>query len=310
MGAAHGKRIIIVEGAAGDAASAADCLRLGGHQVDVAPHLRAARDRLAAQQADLLLCDAGSMLAVLPSPKDRTAAWRAALAGLAYELRNLLDTLSESIDELCQLTSATPFVGRAEALARGRRRIARIQGVIDDLLAQVGTGAAQELRVQEANLEDLVEGAAIAVYGEACRKNQRLIINIEQEASRVRADRAKLKRLLANLLESAVRHAPVAGTVAVEARRENSDCLIAVSDSGEDTSPGAVGDAAPTAPTDDGARRRPARSRLSVVKALVELHGGRVWVESHPGRGTTVFVSLPQPATPQEEAWAGGYGAG
>ena len=113
MGAAHGKRIIIVEGAAGDAASAADCLRLGGHQVDVAPHLRAARDRLAAQQADLLLCDAGSMLAVLPSPKDRPAAWRAALAGLAYELRNLLDTLSESIDELCQLTSATPFVGRA-----------------------------------------------------------------------------------------------------------------------------------------------------------------------------------------------------
>lgn len=310
MGAAHGKRIIIVEGAAGDAASAADCLRLGGHQVDVAPHLRAARDRLAAKQADFLLCDAGSMLAVLPSPKDRRANWRAALAGLAYELRNLLDTLSESIDELYQLTSATPFVGRAEALARGRRRIARIQEVIDDLLAQVGTGAAQELRVQEADLEDLVEGAAITVYGEACRKDQRLIVNIRREASRVRADRARLKRLLANLLENAVRHAPVGGTVAVEARRENSDCLIAVSDSGEDTSPGAVGDAAPTAPTGDGARRRPARSRLNVVKALVELHGGRVWVESHRGRGTTVFVSLPQPATPQEEAWGGGYGAG
>ena len=299
MEAVPSKRIIVLAAMAGAAASVATCLRAGGHQVHIASDMQSARSLLDAQKADLLLCDAGTVLKV-GTPRKTRRDHLNAVTGLVYELRNLLGTLAESIDELSHLTSATPFVGRAEALARGRRRVLRVQEFIDDLLAETQDGGSQELRVEEANLEDLVEGAAISVYSEACRKDQRLVINVDEETVRVRADRAKLKRVLANLLSNAVQHAPVTGTVTVEARREDSYCLIAVSDSGEDGSAGEAPNVFQPAQTADVARRRQAPSRLRIVKGLVELHGGRVWAESRPGRGTTIFVSLPQPATLEE----------
>jgi NtrC-family two-component system sensor histidine kinase KinB len=159
-------------------------------------------------------------------------------------------------------------------------------------------GPAEELRAVDANLEDLVEGAATTVYSEACRKSQRLVINIDAEAAMVTADPSKLKRVLADLLFNAVWHTPVAGKVTVEARREESEYVIAVSDGGEGVPPGE----APhlferPATVEAGAPSERTGLDLSVVKELVKQHGGRVWAESRPGRGTTIFVSLPQPVS-------------
>ena len=160
---------------------------------------------------------------------------------------------------------------------------------------RITNGPAQELRPVDANLEDLVEGAATTVYSEACRKSQRLVINIDAGATMVRADPAKLERVLANLLRNAVWHTPVAGKVTVEARREDSECVIAVSDSGEGVPPDEIPHLFERPATVE-AGAPPTALGLSVVKGLVDQHGGRVWAESRLGRGTTIFVSLPQPA--------------
>ena len=162
---------------------------------------------------------------------------------------------------------------------------------------RITNGPAQELRAVDADLEELVEGAATTVYSEACRKSLRLVINIDEGATLVRADPAKLKRVLANLLFNAVRHTPVAGKVTVEARREYSECVIAVSDGSEGIPPGEVPHLF-ARPATIAAGAPPERTALglSVVKRLVDQHGGRVWAESRLGQGTTIFVSLPQPA--------------
>jgi len=218
------------------------------------------------------------------------------VAGAAHDLGNLLNALAESVDELSQLASATPFVGRAEALTRGRRRILKIQEFLRDLLADVSNGGAPDLETADLDLEDVVERAAVTVYSEACHKNQRLVLNIDEATSRVRADPAKLKRALAILLCRAVQEAPVAGTVTLEAKREGSDCLITVTDSGEGASPEEIRRLFQPAESIDGAPKVEARLQLSLVQRLVGQHGGRVWVESRPGHGIGVFVSLPQPS--------------
>jgi signal transduction histidine kinase len=165
------------------------------------------------------------------------------------------------------------------------------------IVAEIPNGTAQELRAADANLEDLVEKAATTVYSEACRKSQRLVINIDEEATVVRADPAKLERVLADLLFYAVWHTPVAGKVTVEAQREDSECVIAVSDSGEGVPPEEVLHLFEhPATVEAGAPTERTALGLSVVKGLVDEHGGRVWAESRLGQGTTIFVSLPQPA--------------
>jgi signal transduction histidine kinase len=297
MECARGKRIIILEETPGDAGSVVADLRVGGHQVRVVHDLQVARNLMAAQEADFVLWDGSTILASAVLASSQDIRLKTDVTSVVHDLRNLLSTLAESVDELSHLASATPFVGRAEALTRGRRRILRIQEFLNDLLAEIVNGTAQELRAVAANLEDLVERAAITVYSEASRKDQRLVLNIDEEAARVTADPAKLKRVLVNLLCNAVRHTPVGGTVSVEARREGSDCLITVSDSGEGISPDKIRRLFQPPTTGDGAQSMRRDLGLSVVKMLVELHGGRVWAESRLGQGTTIFVSLPQPAT-------------
>jgi signal transduction histidine kinase len=300
MECARGKRIIILEETPGDAGSVVADLRVGGHQVRVVHDLQVARNLMAAQEADFVLWDGSTILASAVLASSQDIRLKTDVTSVVHDLRNLLSTLAESVDELSHLASATPFVGRAEALTRGRRRILRIQEFLNDLLAEIVNGTAQELRAVAANLEDLVERAAITVYSEASRKDQRLVLNIDEEAARVTADPAKLKRVLVNLLCNAVRHTPVGGTVSVEARREGSDCLITVSDSGEGISPDKIRRLFQPPTTGDGAQSMRRDLGLSVVKMLVELHGGRVWAESRLGQGTTIFVSLPQPATRPE----------
>jgi signal transduction histidine kinase len=264
--------------------------------VRAARSIQAAYELLAAKKADLVLCDADLVAHRGPPPSGQDTALRASVVGAAQDLGDLLKNLAESVDELFQLASATPFVGRAEELTRGRRRILRVQEFLRDLVAEVSSGGAPDLETAVLDLEDVVERAAITVYSEACHKNQRLALNIDGAASRVRADPAKLRRALAILLCRAVQGAPVGGTVTLEAKREGSDCLITVSDSGDGISPEEIRRLFQPAESIDGALKVEARLQLSLVQRLVGQHGGRVWVESRPGHGVGVFVSLPQPS--------------
>ena len=110
------------------------------------------------------------------------------------------------------------------------------------------------------------------------------------------ADELRLERILHNLLENAVKYSPDGGKIKVSARLEDDHMVIGVSDEGIGIS------------LHDQARlfspfERLAAQRLEGVKGiglgllvcrrLVEAHGGRIWVESEPGRGSTFYFTLP-----------------
>jgi signal transduction histidine kinase len=110
----------------------------------------------------------------------------------------------------------------------------------------------------------------------------------------IEADERRLKQALFNLISNAIKFTPTGGSITVEARREGGDLLLAVADTG-------VG-----IPSADQARifdkfergnaqlpQSGAGLGLSLVKSLIELHGGTVEIESAPGSGTTVACRLP-----------------
>ena len=122
------------------------------------------------------------------------------------------------------------------------------------------------------------------------------IVKVPKELPLVHVDQLRLERVLHNLIENAVKYSPQGGEIRVSAKSEGERLVIGVSDQGIGISPS---DQAKLF----GPFRRLEESRpdgvggvglgLLVCRRLVEAHGGQIWVESEPGRGSTFFFTLP-----------------
>ncbi|GAG63444.1 unnamed protein product, partial [marine sediment metagenome] len=122
------------------------------------------------------------------------------------------------------------------------------------------------------------------------------IVDIPKKLPPVHADQLRLERVLHNLIENAVKYSPQGGEIRVSAKSEGERLVIGVSDQGIGIS---LSDQAKLF----GPFRRLEESRpdgaggvglgLLVCHRLVEAHGGRIWIESEPGKGSTFFFTLP-----------------
>ncbi len=122
------------------------------------------------------------------------------------------------------------------------------------------------------------------------------MVNLPRKLPLVYADELRLERILYNLLENAVKYSPQGGEIRVSVEIQKEHLVIGVSDQG-------VGISAADQAKLFGPFQRLEESRpegvggvglgLLVCRRLVEAHGGRIWVESEPGRGSTFFFTLP-----------------
>jgi signal transduction histidine kinase len=112
----------------------------------------------------------------------------------------------------------------------------------------------------------------------------------------IQGDAAKLRRVLANLLDNALKHTPAAGSVTLALQRLSAECQVQcmVVDSGEGIPPQERERIWERFYRVDRARIR-GRSGLglAIVKEIVEAHGGAVGVDSHVGSGSTFWIRLP-----------------
>jgi signal transduction histidine kinase len=106
-------------------------------------------------------------------------------------------------------------------------------------------------------------------------------------------DRERLGQLAANLVSNAIEHAP-GGRVVVRLTEQAGEALLSVSDEGPGIPPERAGELfLPFARLGGRGTQEGRGLGLYIVKAIAEEHGGRVWVESTPGRGSTFRVALP-----------------
>jgi signal transduction histidine kinase len=122
------------------------------------------------------------------------------------------------------------------------------------------------------------------------------VVKLPRKLPLVYADPLRLERILYNLLENAVKYSPQGGKIQVSAKPEGEYLVIGVSDQGVGISPADQDKL--FAPFQRLEEFRPEAARgvglgLLVCRRLVEAHGGRIWVESKPGYGSTFFFTLP-----------------
>jgi signal transduction histidine kinase len=145
---------------------------------------------------------------------------------------------------------------------------------------------------------DLRDAAARALdlYQDVAESKGVTLLAGEQSPATVFADPVRVEQVAANLIDNAVKYTPGGGTVTVDVSTDNRWAVLRVRDTG-------TGITASELPRIWDRLFRGDRSRterglglgLSLVKSVVEAHGGKVEVESEPGRGSVFTVSLPPP---------------
>jgi signal transduction histidine kinase len=149
-------------------------------------------------------------------------------------------------------------------------------------------------------LGDLLRDAQVNFGPQAEDRGVALEVQIPTALPAVNADPRRLAQVLGNLLTNALRHTPEGGRVTLSAQAGEGAVVVTVADTG----PGIAADDLPYI-FERFWRGDKSRSRaggaglgLAITRQLVELHGGRVWVESTPGQGSRFQVSLPLPDQP------------
>jgi signal transduction histidine kinase len=191
------------------------------------------------------------------------------------------------------LASAPDLDRYREALADCVEETDRVLVMLNTLMdiSEAESGA-MPLQRQSIALADVVE-RAVDLYRDVADAKLVMLNADTDRAVQVCADRVRLEQVAANLIDNAVKYTPRGGRVEVIVKREDGRAVLRVTDSG----PGIPADEQPRIwerlfRGDASRAERGLGLGLSLVKAIVEAHGGTVGVESEPGRGATFTVTL------------------
>jgi PAS domain S-box-containing protein len=213
------------------------------------------------------------------------------LAIVSHDLRNPLNTIAMGATALRDFPGEDP--GRYVDMIQ--RAIQRMNRLIEDLMDVVKLEGGQRLALAPAMVElaPLLGEMRESFQAQAEPRNQTVGYKCEPDVPPIVADRDRLLQVLANLLGNALKFTPEGGRVAIAVRRVEGDVWISV----EDTGPGIPPEDMPRIFDLYWQARRTARLGaglgLTISKGIVEAHGGRIWVESRPGEGSTFTFALP-----------------
>jgi PAS domain S-box-containing protein len=243
------------------------------------------------------------------------------LANMSHELRTPLNSIigfSEMMHEgLAGSLSTQQKNYIHDILASARHLLALINDILD--LSKIEAGR-MEIDLNEFNVETFLQGIVFFAREEALKRKIRLATDIEKDIGCITADERRIRQVLYNLISNAMKFTPEGGSVCISARRAR------------DAGPAANGKAGSTPGTTDaieisvsdtgiGISREdmkrlfrpfqqldlPLSKRfegtglgLNLSHRIIELHGGRIWADSRPGKGSKFTFILPRKAKPRQ----------
>ena len=235
-----------------------------------------------------------------------TEARQHTLAVVAHDLRNPLTAIRMDAEMLS--VTLRPNVGDFErqSLDRIMAITRRMDGLIQDLLEvsrmERGTLALETFPRDPAIL--LAE-AAHALGPLASAHGLRLAVDAAPGLPAVDADGERVVQIISNLVGNAVKFTPEGGTVTLACAPGQGEVRFSVADTGPGIPPEQVPHIFGAFWQARHADRRGLGLGLSIARGLVEAHGGRIWVESEPGRGATFVFTLPLHDADADPAEAG-----
>jgi signal transduction histidine kinase len=219
------------------------------------------------------------------------------LANMSHELRTPLNAILGFSEVLAERMFGEVNEKQAEylqdILSSGRHLLSLINDILD--LSKVEAGRL-ELELASFNLPTALDNALTLVRERATRHGITLTQHVDPGVGEIIADERKVKQILLNLLSNAVKFTPEGGRVGLTATAAEGVITIAVSDTGIGIAPAdlaTIFEEFRQVGRDDARKQEGTGLGLTLAKKFVELHGGRIWVQSEVGQGSTFTFTLP-----------------
>ena len=217
----------------------------------------------------------------------------ALLSSVSHDLRTPLGAISGAATTLLALGGSIDEPTRRELLATVKAEAHRLGRRVDNLLDMTRLEAgAVSLHLEWQPLEEVV-GSALAQLDDALAGRE-VHTELAETLPPVRIDAVLVGQVLVNLLENALKYSPPASAITISAEHRGSEVVLTVADRGPGIAPGEearIFDKFQRGGVDRAVRG--AGLGLSICRAIVEAHGGRIWAESREGGGAVFRLSLP-----------------
>ncbi|HHT9106116.1 MAG TPA: ammonium transporter [Candidatus Wujingus californicus] len=219
------------------------------------------------------------------------------LATMSHELRTPLNAIigfAEVLsDEIAGTLTAEQKEYASDIHSSGQHLLNMINSILDLSKIEVGKF---ELKYETFSIKDVINDVLITITGFADKKGIRINTHLHEQIPPLTADKMKFKQIMFNLLSNAVKFTPENGRVTINVNLKDQHVQIAVNDTGigiksEDMDK--IFDAFRQLDSSYARRYEGTGLGLTLTKRLVELHGGRIWVSSEYGKGSTFTFTLP-----------------
>jgi signal transduction histidine kinase len=232
------------------------------------------------------------------------------LASMSHELRTPLNAVigfsDVLLDRLFGELNAKQEEYVRDIRESGRHLLALLNDILD--LSKVEAGKMQ-LELARTSLREALEDGVAMVSERAARESLSLNLVVEDDVDVVVADSLRLKQVILNLLTNAVKFTPAGGRIDVSAEQVADEIRVTVTDSGvgiAESDQARIFEAFQQGRRDVSSSAEGTGLGLTLSRRIIELHGGRLWVDSRLGHGSRFTFAIPavQPnglRTPREE---------
>lgn len=220
------------------------------------------------------------------------------ISNVSHELRTPLSTIKEGIALVYEGTLGSLHPDQKHMLATVKNNIDRLARLINDLLdiSKIEAGK-MELRKSSVNIASLLEEVFSSFQNQAKSKEIKLIIGVNKDIQSIYIDRDRIYQVMTNLIANSIKFTPAGGCITVATKDMQRQVEISVMDTGAGISPQNIAGLFDRfsqfnrvyGPGDGGTGLG-----LAISKEIVEMHGGRIWVQSEVGEGSTFTFSIPK----------------
>jgi signal transduction histidine kinase len=223
---------------------------------------------------------------------------QAFVSSVSHELRTPLTCVRTSVDLLCAtMAQGRDFSEEQRDLVHTiEHHVDRLEALVADLLEITKLEAGQvTLSRQPTDLRRIADRVVEALHPLTDHKEQNVHLHVPESVSRVEVDRQRIEQVLTNILSNAIKFTPKHGQIDVYVSETPDDLQVCIHDNG----PGIRERDQPRLfdrfyVVTDGRGLSGVGLGLYIARQMIELHGGRIWVESQMGKGSTFCFAVPK----------------